>query len=59
MTVEASNQWEAEAKLKRMMDEKAIQKHWQEMHEGNGPIPSMRDVHRMIVTELIPSYATA
>jgi hypothetical protein len=59
MTVEASNQWEAEAKLKKMMDEKAIQQHWQGMHEGNGPIPSVRDVHRMIETDLIPSYATA
>ena len=59
MTVEASNQWEAESKMKHLMDEKAIQTHWQEMHDGAGQLPSVRDVHRMIETELIPSYATA
>lgn len=59
MTVDASSQWEAEAKMKKMMNERAVQKHWQEMHEGSGPVPSVKDVHRMIETELIPSFATA
>ena len=58
MRVDASNEDEAVAKMKDMMDADAIREHWQEMHRGDPP-PSVQAVHRMIERELMPASTTA
>ena len=57
LKVDASTPDEAIGKMKEMMDEAAINEHWEEMHAGE-PVPRVQDVHRMIETELVPVEVT-
>ena len=55
MSIEAENRVEAVSKMKAMMTNDAIGKHWMEKHgDDEKPMPSMEQVHMMIEQNLEP-----
>ncbi|MDP3772197.1 MAG: hypothetical protein Q8Q94_02390 [bacterium] len=53
MSVEAENRDEAVMKMKAMMTQEMLQKHWTEKHAADAmPMPSLTDCHMMIEKNL-------
>lgn len=56
MTVEADSKEQADEKMKTLMNEEAVAKHFAEKHAGQ-PVPSIDQVHANISQDLQPVAA--